>query len=109
MEVIPNIEPLWIGRNLSKNATPMTVVISDVKVYGPEFKYVSAKEPKSEFPRGVVAGHGWALDIPKIEHPDWPKVLIYGDSISMGYRGFFIPRHAQTPGLRVPLLPLCQR
>jgi hypothetical protein len=38
-----------------------------------------------------VAGKGWALDIPKIAHPEWPKVLIYGDSISMGYKGFFIP------------------
>jgi hypothetical protein len=38
-----------------------------------------------------VAGKGWALDVPKIEHPEWPKVLIYGDSISMGYRGSFIP------------------
>ena len=91
MEVIPNQEPLWIGRNPSEKAKPMTVVISRVSVYGPGFEYVSAKEPKSEYPRGVVAGQGWALDIPKIEHKDWPKVLIYGDSISMGYRGSLIP------------------
>lgn len=38
-----------------------------------------------------MAGKGWALDVPKIEHPEWPKVLIYGDSISMGYSGSFIP------------------
>lgn len=91
MAVIPNDEPLWIGRNVDPKATPMTVVVHDVKVHGADFQYVSPKEPKTDFPRGVVAGQGWALDIPQIEHPEWPKVLIYGDSISMGYRGPFIP------------------
>lgn len=91
MAVIPNDEPLWIGRNVDSKATPMPVVIQDVKVYGADFQYVSPKEPKTDFPRGVVAGQGWALDIPQVEHPEWPKVLIYGDSISMGYRGPFIP------------------
>jgi len=91
MAVIPNDEPMWIGRNSSKTSKPMTAVISSVKVYGSAYEYVSPKEPKAEHPRGVVAGKGWALDIPKIEHPEWPKVLIYGDSISMGYRGHFIP------------------
>jgi len=91
MKVISNNEPMWIGRNLKENAKPMTAVISSVKVYGPSFEYVSKKEPKSRNPRGVVAGRGWALDIPKVEHPEWPKVLIYGDSISMGYRRTFIP------------------
>ncbi|HNX33853.1 MAG TPA: SGNH/GDSL hydrolase family protein [Kiritimatiellia bacterium] len=91
MEMVANQEPMWIGHNLSTSAKPMPAVISGVKVYGPGFKYVSVKEPKNVYPRGAVAGKGWALDIPKIEHPEWPKVLIYGDSISMGYRGSFIP------------------
>ena len=91
MELIPNDKPMWIGRNVNPKNKPMAAVIHGVKVYGPDHKYVSKKEPKTEFPRGVVAGKGWALDIPKIEHPDWPKILIYGDSISMGYRGSFIP------------------
>lgn len=91
MEIIPNNEPMWIGWNLKGHTKPMPAVISSVKVYGPTFHYVSKREPKTENPRGAVAGKGWALDIPKVEHPDWSKVLIYGDSISMGYRGFFIP------------------
>lgn len=91
MEMVPSPEPLWIGHSLGKNEKPLPAVISGVRVYGPGFTYVSKNEPKSEFPRGAVAGKGWMLDIPKIEHPDWPKVLIYGDSISMGYRGSFIP------------------
>ncbi len=91
MEMIPNDQPMWIGRNLKEKNTPMPVVINSAKVYGPSFNYVSAKENKSDNPRGAVAGNGWALDVPKIEHPEWPKILIYGDSISMGYRGSFIP------------------
>ncbi|MCB1061928.1 MAG: SGNH/GDSL hydrolase family protein [Verrucomicrobiae bacterium] len=91
MEMIPNDEPMWIGRNLKETDKPMPTVINSVKVYGPSFSYVSPKETKSENPRGAVAGKGWALDVPKIEHEDWPKILIYGDSISMGYRGSFIP------------------
>lgn len=91
MEMVPNKEPMWIGHNPRKKSKPMNVVISSVKVYGPSFKYVSKKERISDNPRGAVAGKGWALDVPKIEHPEWPKVLIYGDSISMGYRNYFIP------------------
>jgi hypothetical protein len=91
MEVIPNDEPMWIGRAGSASTKPMDVVIQAVRVYGADYTYTSKKDPKTDFPRGAVAGKGWALDIPKIEHPDWPKVLIYGDSISMGYRGPFIP------------------
>jgi hypothetical protein len=91
MEMIPNDEPMWIGRNLKETDKAMPTVITGVKVYGPSFHYVSPKETKSDNPRGAVAGKGWALDVPKIEHEDWPKILIYGDSISMGYRGSFIP------------------
>ena len=91
MNLIPNNEPMWIGRNANPKAKTMPVTIHDVKVFGPAFQYVSKRESKPEFPRGAVAGKGWALDVPEIENPDWPKVLIYGDSISMGYRGSFIP------------------
>ena len=91
MELIPNREPMWIGRNTGENTKSMPVIIHSVQVFDSSFNYVSKKEPRSEFPRGAVAGKGWALDIPKVERPEWPKVLIYGDSISMGYKGFFIP------------------
>jgi lysophospholipase L1-like esterase len=90
MEIIPNNEPMWIGVNLKKKDKPMTAVISSVKVYGADFTYVSKKDVKSKYPRGVVAGKGWALDVPEVSHPEWPKVLIYGDSISHGYKGSFI-------------------
>lgn len=91
MELIPNAAPMWIGRNADPKAKPLPVTIHDVKVFGPDHPYVSKRESTSEFPRGAVAGKGWALDVPRIDHPEWPKVLIYGDSISMGYRQSFIP------------------
>jgi len=91
MELIPNDEAMWIGRNANPQAKTMPVTIHRVKVFGPSFSYVSKHETKAEFPRGAVAGKGWALDVPELANPDWPKVLIYGDSISMGYRGSFIP------------------
>lgn len=91
MELIPNREPMWVGRNANPKSKNMPVTIHSVKVYGPSFNYVSKRESKSEFSRGAGAGKGWALDVPKLDNPDWPKVLIYGDSISMGYRGSFIP------------------
>ncbi|MGE9267827.1 MAG: SGNH/GDSL hydrolase family protein [Verrucomicrobiales bacterium] len=91
MAMVPNDEPMWVGRALKGQDATLPVLIKSVKVHGPSFHYVSPKENKSAHPRGAVAGKGWALDVPKIEHEDWPKILIYGDSISMGYRGSFIP------------------
>jgi trehalose utilization protein len=91
MELIPNGEPMWIGRNANPKSKTMPATIHNVKVFGANYKYNSPKERKPEFPRGAVAGKGWALDVPKMEHADWPKVLIYGDSISNGYSGHFIP------------------
>jgi len=91
MEMIPNDQPMWIGRNLKPTDKTMPTVITGVKVFGASFDYISGKEAEKANPRGAVAGKGWALDVPKIEHPQWPKILIYGDSISMGYRGSFIP------------------
>lgn len=90
MEMIPNDKPLWVG-NLPHIKNTMPVVIHGVKVYGASFKYVSKKERPSEHPRGLMPGDGWALEVPKVAHPDWPKVLIYGDSISNGYKQALIP------------------
>jgi len=85
MEMIPNSEPMWIGRNIDPQAKVLPVTIHAVKVYGPDYKFVSKGEEGSK--RRIVAGRGWSIDAPKMnEHPEWPKVLIYGDSISGGYR-----------------------
>lgn len=91
MELIPNGEPMWIGRNDDPQSATMPVTVHDVKVFGPAYRYVSTKEKPDVSPRGAVAGDGWALDVPKMEHPEWPKVLIYGDSISAAYSRHVIP------------------
>ena len=84
MEIQPNAEPMWIGRNTDPQAKHLPVTIHDVKVYGPDYKFVSKIEEGRT--RRTIAGKGWAIDAPKkIEHPEWPKVLIFGDSISGGY------------------------
>ncbi|MCY2990661.1 MAG: SGNH/GDSL hydrolase family protein [Planctomycetota bacterium] len=91
MELIPNHEPMWIGRNDNRKANTMPVTIHGVKVFGPAYQFVAKNGQRpGESTRGAVAGKGWALDIPKIEHPEWPKVLILGDSISKGYSEHFI-------------------
>lgn len=91
MQMIPNNEPMWIGKSPADRTKPMDVVVREVKVYGPSFRYVSPKEGKGGSTRGAVAGKGWALDMPGVENEEWPKVLIYGDSISHGYRDQLIP------------------
>lgn len=84
MEMLPNSEPMWVGRNSDPQAKHLPVTILELKVYGSGHKYVSPQEEKST--RRTVGGAGWAINAPKvIEHPEWPKVLIYGDSISGGY------------------------
>ena len=88
MEMMPNSEPMWVGRNSDPRAKHLPVTIHDLKVYGPDYTFVSKSEENSK--RKTVGGKGWALSVPKtIEHPEWPKVLIYGDSISGGYGPHF--------------------
>jgi len=88
MEMIPNSEPMWVGRNTDMRAKVLPVTIYDVKVYGPDYTFVSKTEESSK--RKTVGGKGWAISVPKtIEHTEWPKVLIYGDSISGGYGPHF--------------------
>ena len=84
MEMIPNAEPMWIGRNTNAKFKPLPVTIHDVKVYGADYKFVSKIEENST--RKSIGGKGWGMSVPKtIEHPEWPKVLVYGDSIANGY------------------------
>ena len=56
MALIPNREPMWIGRNANPKSKTMPVTIRGVKVFGPSFSYVSKRESKHAFPRGAVSG-----------------------------------------------------
>ena len=85
MEMTPNSEPMWIGRNTDLQFKPLPVTLHEVKVYGANYKFVSKIEENS--PRKSLSGKGWTLEAPKtIEHSEWPKVMIYGDSVMLGYR-----------------------
>ena len=84
MAMVSNGEPLWIGGSDGRKGATLPVTVHDVKVYGAGFQFVSKREEASD--RKVITAKGWALDIPKTPGPAAPKVLIYGDSISGGYR-----------------------
>jgi hypothetical protein len=85
MEMVPSAEPLWIGRNADSRTRNIPVRIGSVKVFSAAYKYISSKVDPQAAQRGTVAGRGWMINVPKVEHPEWPKILIYGDSISCGY------------------------
>lgn len=44
MELVPNSEPMWIGRNDNPKSKTMPVTVHSVKVFGPAYNYVSKKE-----------------------------------------------------------------
>ncbi len=75
-------EPMWVGLN-RKNFGDIDVL--DLKVYGRDYKYKSPKEKSGISLYGVRVGNGWNLSVPKETDAKRPRVLIYGDSISMGY------------------------
>ena len=84
MALVSNNEPMWIGGLDGRKGAILPVTVHEVKVYGPGFQFVSKREEASD--RKVITAKGWALDIPKNPGPSAPRVLIYGDSISGGYR-----------------------
>lgn len=85
--IIPNDEPLWVGRKLLPREQPFpATVITGLKVYGANFKFVSTTEKPTAEPRGGIAGKNWVIDAPTVVDVNRPKVLFYGDSISGGYR-----------------------
>lgn len=91
-QLLPNESPMWIGKKLFEKEVPFPAVrVSELKVYGPDFTYVSPHEEVTAEPRGAIGGQGWAIDSPTIVDPDRPKILIYGDSISGGYAPHLIP------------------
>jgi len=87
VQMLPNDEPLWVGKNVQNTRAFHDVTILDLKIYGPDYSYVCPNEPKADEPRGAILGKGWTIDAPEIADPNRPNILIYGDSISMGYRG----------------------
>ncbi|MCY2992370.1 MAG: SGNH/GDSL hydrolase family protein [Planctomycetota bacterium] len=87
MRITPNLAPIWVGRTPSrKDQKPISdYEILSLKVYGPDYKYYLPGESADTLKNGYVGGQGWLVRLPgKIDKP-LPRILYYGDSISMGY------------------------
>ncbi len=82
-DVIDCDRPMWVGEN-SRNFGDLKVL--DLKVYGKDYAYKSPKERPSATPMGVRVGKGWNMAVPYVADQSRPRVLVYGDSISMGYK-----------------------
>ncbi len=84
--VIPNNEPMWVFRRLYPAEFPMNEIeITELKVYGADYKYISKDDPSLQF-KGLLSGSGWDIEAPYITDKNRPKLLIYGDSIAFGYK-----------------------
>lgn len=94
VQMLPNDEPFWVGAcsegQIEKGTFFKDVTITELKVFGANYAYVCPHEPKEDEPRGAVMGKGWTIDAPQVADPNRPHILIFGDSISMGYRGALI-------------------
>jgi hypothetical protein len=59
--------------------------ILSLKVYGPDTKYYQPGESADTLKNGYVGGEGWLVRLPGKTDKPLPRILYYGDSISMGY------------------------
>ena len=87
IRITPNLAPIWVGRTqVRKDQKPISdYEILSLKVYGPDTKYYLPGESADTLKNGYVGGQGWLVRLPgKVEKP-LPRILYYGDSISMGY------------------------
>jgi hypothetical protein len=87
LRITPNLAPIWVGRTPHrKDGKPIAnYEILGLKVYGPDYKYYQPGESADTMKNGYVGGPGWLVRLPgKIDKP-LPRILYYGDSISMGY------------------------
>lgn len=85
--ITPNLEPIKVGGPCSTWKLPELtnqVEILDLKFFGPEEKYHLPNEPLT-FAEGYRGGNGWLMNGPSKETEDRPRLLYYGDSISVGY------------------------
>jgi hypothetical protein len=87
LRITPNLAPIWVGRTpRRKEGKPIAnYEILSLKVFGPDYKYYQPGESADTMKNGYVGGQGWLVRLPgKIDKP-LPRILYYGDSISMGY------------------------
>lgn len=87
LRITPNLAPVWVGRTpVRKDMKAISdYEILSLKVYGPDYKYYLPGESADTMKNGFVGGQGWLVRIPGKTEKTLPRVLYYGDSISMGY------------------------
>ncbi|HOE61565.1 MAG TPA: SGNH/GDSL hydrolase family protein [Kiritimatiellia bacterium] len=87
LRVTPNLAPVWVGRTpLRKDRTRIAdYEILSLKVYGPDLKYYLPGESADTMKNGYVGGQGWLVRLPVKTDTPLPRILYYGDSISVGY------------------------
>jgi hypothetical protein len=91
LRVTPNLAPIWVGRTqVRKDMKPISgYELLSLKVYGPDYKYYQPGESADTLKNGYVGGQGWLVRLPGKTGKPLPRILYYGDSISMGYGGRF--------------------
>jgi lysophospholipase L1-like esterase len=87
LRITPNLAPIWVGRTQFRGEEKpiRDYEILDLKVYGPDFKYYLPGESADTLKNGYVGGNGWLVGLPGKTDKPLPRILYYGDSISMGY------------------------
>ena len=87
LRITPNVAPIWVGRTpRRKDGKPIAnYEILSLKVYGPNYKYYQPGESADAMKNGFVGGRGWLVRVPGKTGKPLPRILYYGDSISMGY------------------------
>ena len=87
LRITPNLAPVWVGRTQVRKDTKAIsgYEILSLKVYGPDTKYYLPGESADTLKNGYVGGQGWLVRVPGKTDKPLPRILYYGDSISMGY------------------------
>ena len=87
LRVTPNLAPIWVGRTQGRKDMKAIAgyEILSLKVYGPDYKYYQPGESADTLKNGYVGGQGWLVRLPGKTDKPLPRILYYGDSISMGY------------------------
>lgn len=91
LRITPNLAPIWVGRTQGRKDMQSIsgYEILSLKVYGPDYKYYLPDESADTLKNGYVGGQGWLVRLPGKTDKPLPRILYYGDSISMGYGGRF--------------------
>lgn len=84
--VAPSSRPLTFGGAMDARRPPQPYLFRNIKVYD-RAVFPSGFDPSAERMKHF-SGDQYAMQRADIKDPALPRILVVGDSISMGYRGF---------------------